>query len=266
MALGGLIFILYAIFDDSPPPVAENLLVVTDADAERLVTEFEATWRRKPVVEELDFMIAERVREEVYVREAIALGLDRDDAVIRRRLQLKMEVLTESGAELVAPEDTVLEAHLAAHPERFSTPPLLAFEQVLLLDTLSAEDVKLALADLNAGGRATASTRPTMLPPVVAKPSPARAIDGTFGTGFFDAITDLPQGGWAGPVETTFGLHLVRITRRTDARLPTIAEVRAEVEADWRADVTRKLREDRYEALRSRYEVVVPSAATVLAP
>ena len=94
--MGGAIFGLYALLDDTPPPMAAGALVVTDDDALRLVAEFEATWRRPPTVAELDFMIEDRVREEVYVREALALGFDRDDAVIRRRLQMKMEFLTES--------------------------------------------------------------------------------------------------------------------------------------------------------------------------
>ena len=138
--IAAAIFGLYALVDDSPPPVAANALVITDDDARQLVAEFEATWRRPPSVEELDYMIGERVREEVYVREALALGLDGDDAVIRRRLQTKMEFLTESGAEALQPDDATLQAHLAANPDRFAQPALIAFEQVLLADGIGAEE------------------------------------------------------------------------------------------------------------------------------
>ena len=162
--IGGAIFGLYALVDDTPPPVAANALVITDDDALRLVAEFEATWRRPPTVAELDFMIGDRVREEVYVREALALGLDRDDAVIRRRLQMKMEFLTESGAETLAPDDATLGAHLAAHPERFTEPPLVAFEQVLLEDRVNPEEATLVAARLNAGGVPGGDARPTLLP------------------------------------------------------------------------------------------------------
>jgi hypothetical protein len=130
--LGAAIFGLFALVDDTPPPVAANVFEVTEDDARRLAAEYEATWRRPPTVAELDYMIGERVREEVYVREALALGLDRDDAVIRGRLQTKMEFLTESGPEAVQPDDATLQAHLDSDPDRFTEPALVAFEQVLL--------------------------------------------------------------------------------------------------------------------------------------
>jgi hypothetical protein len=263
--MGGAIFGLYALVDDTPPPMAANALVITDDDALRLVAEFEATWRRPPSVAELDFMIEDRVREEVYVREALALGLDRDDAVIRRRLQMKMEFLTESGAETLAPDNATLEAHLAAHADRFTEPPLMAFEQVLLEDRVNQEEATLVAARLNTGGMPGGDARPTLLPGVF-RLSPAQVVNGTFGPGFFDTIAALPEGQWTGPVDSALGRHLVRVTERRAARVPAIAEVRERVEQDWRASVTQALRDGRYEALLARHEVVRPDAAQVLGP
>jgi hypothetical protein len=263
--IAAAVFAFYAFVDDSPPPVAPNQLVVSKDDARRLVAEFEATWRRPPGPEELDFMIGELVREEVYVREALALGLDRDDAVIRRRLQLKMEFLTESGAEAVEPDDATLAAHLEAHPERFAEPEMVAFEQILLDDRIDAEEAELVEARLNTGGDAGAAARPTLLPADF-RLSPAQVVDGTFGTGFFDALGTLATGEWAGPVETSLGRHLVRVTERREARLPALAEVRDRVEADWRAAFAETLRTERFEALLSRYEVVRPDPPAVLGP
>jgi hypothetical protein len=263
--LGAAVFALFALVDDSPPPVAANVLEVSEDDARRLVAEFEATWRRPPTVAELDHMIGERVREEVYVREALALGLDRDDTVIRRRLQTKMEFLTESGAEAVQPDDATLQAHVDAKPDRFAEPPLLAFEQILLDDRVGAEEVELVEARLNRGIDPGDAARPTLLPPGF-RLSPAQVVDGTFGTGFFDALAALPVGIWAGPVETALGRHLVRVTERREGRLPPLAEIRARVEQDWRAEFTASLREERFQALLGRYEVVRPDAAAVLGP
>jgi hypothetical protein len=263
--LGAAVFGLYALVDDTPPPVAANLLEVTEDDARRLVAEFEATWRRAPTVEELDHMIGQLVREEVYVREALALGLDRDDAVIRRRLQTKMEFLTESGAEAVKPDDATLEAHLAANADRFSEPPLTAFEQILLDERLGAEEVELVEARLNRGIDPGEAARPTLLPPVF-RLSPAQVVDGTFGAGFFDALGAFPVGAWAGPLETSFGRHMVRVIERREARLPPLSEIRAQVEQDWRAALTARLREERFQTLVGRYEVVRPDPAAVLAP
>lgn len=263
--LAGAVFGLFALVEDSPPHVAANVLEVTEDDTRRLVAEFEATWRRPPTVAELDHMIGQLVREEVYVREALALGLDRDDAVIRRRLQTKMEFLTESGAEAVEPDDAALEAHLQANTDRFAEPPLVAFEQILLDERVGSEEVQLVEARLNRGLDPGEAARPTLLPPVF-RLSPEQVVDGTFGTGFFDALGVLPVGTWAGQVETSLGRHLVRVTERRESRLPPLSEIRARVEQDWRAEFTAQLREERFEALLGRYEVVRPDPAAVLTP
>jgi hypothetical protein len=263
--LGAAVFGLFALVDDSPPPVAANVLEITEDDARRLVAEFEATWRRPPTVAELDHMIGQFVREEVYVREALALGLDRDDTVIRRRLKTKMEFLTESGAEAVQPDDAALQAHLEANVDRFAEPPLVAFAQILLDDRVGVEEIELLQARLNRGIDPGAAARPTLLPPVF-RLSPAQVVDGTFGTGFFEALGSLPVGSWAGPVETALGRHLVRVTERRDGRLPPLSEVRSRVEQDWRAEFTVRLREERFDALLGRYEVVRPDPAAVLTP
>lgn len=263
--LGAAIFGLFTLVDESPPPIAANLIEVTEDDARRLVDEFAATWRRPPTVNELDHLLAQFVREEVYVREAMALGLDQGDAVIRRRLQMKMEFLTESGAEAVEPNDTTLQAHLEAHPDRFVEPSLLAFEQILLDEGIGAEDVELVKSRLNRGVEAGDVARPTLLPPVF-RLSPLQVVDGTFGTGFFDELGLLPSRSWAGPVETSLGRHLVRVTERREARLPPLPEIRARVEQDWRADFTDGLRKERFEALLDRYEVILPDPSGVLAP
>ena len=262
--LGAAIFGLFAQVDDTPP-VAANELEVTEGEARRLASEFEATWRRLPTAEELDHMIGERVREEVYVREALALGLDRDDAVIRRRLQIKMEFLMESGAGAVEPDEATLQAHLEVHSDRFAEPPLVAFEQILLDERIGGEEVALVGARLNRGIDPGAAARATLLPAVF-RPSPVQVVDGTFGSGFFDALGTLPVGLWAGPVETSLGRHLVRVSERRAARLPPLAEIHARVEQDWRAEFTARLREERYEALLGRYEVVRPDPAAVLSP
>ena len=263
--MAAAIFGLYAVVDDSPPPVAANALVVTEDDARQLAAEFEATWRRPPTVDELDFMIARRVREEVYVREALALGLDGGDAVIRQRLQTKMEFLTESGAEALEPDDATLQAHLEANPDRFAQPALIAFEQILLADGIDAEEATALAARMTLGADPGTAARPTLLPPGFPL-SPAQVIDGSFGAGFFDELGTLPPGTWAGPVETPLGEHLVRVTERREARVPPLSEIRERVLRDWRAGLTERLREERYQALLSRYDVVRPDAAQVLAP
>lgn len=263
--LGLAVFGLFYLFDDAPPATEKQTIVVSIDTANRLVSEFKTTWRRPPEPEELNRLIAHYVREEVYVREATALGLDRGDAIIRRRLQLKMEFLTEAGAEAVDPDDATLAAHMADHPERFARAPLLAFEQVFLDDNMPEEIVLELKERLELGANHQVTSRPSLLPPELSA-SPPQVIDSTFGTGFSQVLLGLPVGEWSGPVASSFGQHLVRVSDRRDGGPPPLAEVRSRVLQDWRTTFAADLREQRYEALRSRYEITVPDAVEVLNP
>lgn len=263
LALGLAVFGLFALFDDAPPPAAAQTIEVSVDDARRLAAEFEATWRRAPTPDELDHLIARYVREEVYVREALALGLDQGDAVIRQRLQLKMEFLTEAGAQAVNPDDPTLAAHMTEHADRFARAPLVAFQQVLLGSGAEGVPVAEIKASLNEGRDPVALGRPSLLPDAMPA-SPRQVVDGTFGTGIFDTLAGLPLGEWAGPVTSPFGIHLVRVTDWREGTLPPLEEIRARVLQDWQATFAARLREERFEAMRDRYSVTVPDAHEVL--
>src|SRR6478736_10242210 len=94
-------------------------IVITQGDITSIVIGFSRTWRRPPTREELDGLIRDRVQEEVYSREAMVLGLDRDDIIIRRRLRQKMEFLTDDVAALAEPTEADLAAYLQAHADAF---------------------------------------------------------------------------------------------------------------------------------------------------
>jgi hypothetical protein len=265
LLLGAAIFGLYALLDDSPPTASKDVIIVSEDDARRLAAEFEATWRRPPKVEELTAIIGASIREEVYVREALALGLDGDDAVIRSRLRLKMEFLMGSGAEVLAPDDATLQAHLDANRDRFTDAPLVAFEQIMLEDGTNPQAATTLLARLQQGEDPAAFGRPTLLPSAISPSSPGQ-VDNTFGPGFFQALAGFPAGIWAGPVTSSFGTHFVRVTRQIEARTPPLAEIRGAVEQDWRSSFAAALSEDRFQALLSRYQITQPDPAKVLGP
>jgi len=258
LVLGAGIFALFAVLDDSPLPMAADRLEVTEADAARLARQFEATWRRPPTAAEVSGLIDGHIEEEVLVREAQALGLDRGDAVIRQRLAQKMIFLLESDAEAVMPTDADLAGHLAAHPDRFHRAALVAFEQV----PLEGAEAQTVLAALRSGAPPSGFGGPRLLPARLAV-SPQPVVDGTFGAGFFDALAGLPEGEWAGPVDSGYGRHVVRLSEAVPARLPPLAEIRDAVERDWRATRRAETLEERLDALMARYEVVLPDAGAV---
>ncbi len=214
---------------------------------------------------ELNDLVESMVREEVLYREALALGLDKNDDEVRRRLVDKMNYLTQDLADPASTPDE-LRAFYAASPELFTIPPLVTFDQVFISpnergDKLEA-DAAAALMALRAG-------KP---PDQVGDHTPLRAtydaaprdqIRVLFGDQIAGALFTAPPGDWAGPYRSDFGLHLVRLHSRTEARLPPYDEIAARVAEEFGAKRRRDANETTYRKLRASYNVFVePPAGT----
>jgi hypothetical protein len=259
LVIGGLVFALYAAVSGPAPEPAEKIVVGPDRIAQ-LAKSFEAVWRRAPNDSELAAVVDDFVRQEIYYREALTLGLDRDDTVIRRRLRQKMEFLSDTGAELLEPTEAELEAYFRDNEEVFRRQPRLTFEQIYLGETPAAGEAERLLAELRtkAGAAADPSTLGvhTLLPGRLDQ-APPRSVDGAFGQGFFDRLAALTPGAWQGPMKSSYGVHLIRIVESAPAVMPPFATVRDAVLRHWKAAKARELRERHFEQLRQRYLVEV---------
>ena len=257
LVLGAAIFGLFSALGEGPAPTVADRVEVTAEDADRLAGQFEATWRRPPTEDELSSLIDEEIRTEVLAREAMALGLDRDDAVIRQRLAEKMTFVLESAADTAMATDTALAAHLAAHPDRFARGALVSFEQMPLRPDVPAEAVQAAV---RAGTFAEGLAANSLLPDRLA-PSPRQVVDATFGAGFFDAVAAETPGPRPVALKSAFGTHLVRVLSVEPAGVPPLEEIRDAVERDWRATRRAEILEERLDALLGRYEIARPDPA-----
>ena len=236
---------------------------------------FTVTRQRTPTADEWEGLIRARVREEVYYREALALDLDEDDAIIRRRLQQKIEFVTDDVAAHAVPTDADLQAFLQAHPERFRVAPQFTFRQVYLDPEKHgahlARDAARLLATLNRVGADTgfaAMGDPTLLARDVAA-IPAGEVSRQFGDAFTAKLRALQAGHWQGPIESAFGVHLVFVSQRAEGRVPALAEVRDAVRREWDGARRLEAKEKSYQEMLARYTVTVetlaPVAATVAA-
>jgi len=269
------IFLIYFVVNGRAGVPSERI-VVDQNQALRLAEQFQRTWMRPPTWQELQALTEDFVREEILYREAQALGLDQNDLVIRRRLRQKMEFFSTDLIEPQAPTDAELQSFLAAHKDRFRLPDRFSFQQVYLNPNGAAGDVKRAAAHLrvrlNAEPGFEADPKftgdATMLPATLDAATPSQ-VDHVFGRGFAGAIENAPTGRWAGPFESSYGLHLIRITARQAGSLPTLEDVRTIVEREWFAERRRAVSDNFYQALRQRYDVEIrlpaDSAAKTLA-
>lgn len=256
---GLAIFILYGTLNSSDEASPDEI-VITSARMEQLTGLYAKTWQRPPSPQELKGLIDDYVKEEIYYREALALGLDKDDTVIRRRLRLKMEFLSNADAEAVVPEDSDLEAYLKANPQKFERDALTAFRQVFLSperrgDKMDQEVITI-LEVLRADPSVDLSTigDATLLPSEMPLTS-TFAIAQTFGSPFADRVAEASPGVWTGPIKSSFGLHLVYVSEHTPGRLPAMAEIRDLVAREWLNDKRKSLEEQRLAELLKRYKV-----------
>jgi len=267
LVLGALIFAGYGLLNRNQAPAAGRI-VVSQGQLASMGEAFLRTRQRPPTPEEWEGLIRDRVREEVYCREAVALGLDKDDTVIRRRLRQKMEFVSEDTAAQVEPTDAELSAYLAVHPESFRVQERFTFTQVFLNpekhgDSL-ARDAAGLLARLNeAGASADAS--------VVGDPFllehrftavPASEVAQQFGPQFAAQLGGMSLGRWQGPVESGYGVHLVRVSERTTGGVPALADVRDAVRREWDTARRREANEEFYAKLLERYTVTIEGLET----
>jgi len=261
LLIGAAVFALYALVGGDGEDTSRETIVVSEGRVQQLAQVFAKTWQRPPTPQELRGLINAYIKEEVYYREAVKLGLDRDDTLIRRRMQQKMEFLSEPGEENLAADEAALQAFLDDNKASYRVEPRLAFEQVFFNPKPDAADAKRrakdALSGLKSGEAPQELGDPTLLP--ASKPlSPLRSIERDFGDVFAMALIDLPLNAWSGPIESPYGLHLVRVSERAEAYDPDLDEVREEVQRDWRSFQRETYERQAYEKLRAKYEVVLP--------
>jgi peptidyl-prolyl cis-trans isomerase C len=240
-------------------PGRGHQIVVTAQKREWLAGRWEHQWRRPPTGEELARLVEDFVREEVLYREALALGLDLADLVVRRRLVQKMEVLAFADSAPLG--DAGVMGYFLAHRERYRLPERVsfthAFFSVAVRGGRAAEDAVAARAELRRVGVAGAAGVGD--PPVAASPVTAatrRRVADRFGVGFADAVFALEPGTWTGPVASAHGQHLVLVTEHAPGRLPELAEVSGRVAADLDAERRAGAVDALYARLRRSYEVI----------
>jgi hypothetical protein len=204
-------------------------------------------------------IVVSRGRIEVYSREAISMGLDRDDTVIRRRLRQKFEFLLDD-ATAVEPTEAELEAFRQSNASRFRTEPRMTFDQIYLDSrargkVLDAE-IGALRARLKRGGANDALGDATLLPRSLASAT-RREIEQQFGPQFARSLDELPVSDWQGPVPSAYGVHLVRVTRRVEGELPPLATVRDAVQREWMNEQRKAARDAHYRQLLSGYSVSI---------
>ena len=254
--IGALLFGLEYARRSRPGPALDEI-VVTDEARATLIDRFAQRTGRQPEATEIESLLAEHIEQEVLFREALALGLQRGDPIIRRRLIQRMEFLTEDLARVDEPDDSVLGEFLHQHSDRYLTPERVTAVHIFLRREHRAQ-LPSVRESLDAGAAPGTLGDPFLHGARFIRQSRVR-LAGLLGQAFADAVMALPAGQWSEPLESSFGWHLVRVEQRFSPGVPELDEVRARVLGDWqrqaRVEAGRALLDD----MRARYRVTLPS-------
>ena len=257
LILGGILFIAVSLLGTKAKP--QNEIVITRSGQKHLADLFELTWQRKPSADELGNLTEEHIKEEVYYREALALGLDDNDTIVRRRLRQKLEFMQEDLSSLEPPTENELRTYFGVHKDQYKTDHIMSFKQVLVspkkldADTLGA----LAISEkLTAGAPPQSLSRSSLLP-VSMNLETAKSIRNTFGSDFLEQITDQDLQQWGGPVYSGFGTHLVNVNLNQKPQPLTFEQSKNKVAIDYTQAKREQAAANYYKNLRSQYRITI---------
>jgi hypothetical protein len=267
LLIGVCIYGAYALFGAPDEDAAERTIMVDANRIKGFIAAWERRWKRPPTSQELNGMIRQFVREDILYREAVAMGLDEDDPITRRRMAQKLEFLTKDIARLKEPREGELERYFEENAELYRKPDLITFSHVYLdPDKRGAgtlDDAAELLMELEGAGEPEPGSLRSgdrfMLQSYYPEKSEFE-IRRQFGTGFSESVMRLEPGKWHGPVLSGYGTHLVYVHALEVAPPPVFAEVREYVLENWQIAQQEEFNAQYFESLKSRYEIVIEEA------
>lgn len=257
LILGGLLFGAVSVWGTSTKPQDE--IIISRAGQQHLSDLFALTWQREPTPDELKNLVEEHIKEEVYYREALALGLDDNDTIVRRRLRQKLEFMQEDLSSLAEPSQAELRAYYEAHKDKYMTDHILSFQQVVISSkklTKDDNEVALALTKLIYGSKPKSISQSSLLP-VSMKLETERSITNTFGGDFASQISKLETQKWSDPIYSGFGTHLVNVSLNQPAKPLTFEQAKNKVSVDFTQSQRKQAAENYYINLRSQYSITI---------
>ncbi len=265
LLIGTAIGILYAGLGERDADANDRTIRITAADVSLLTAGWQARWSRPPTPEELDGVVQAQIREIALYREALNMGLDQGDPVVRRILGQKLRRLATDLIELsLSPSDQDLETYFAEHQERYRPAPLITFTHVFIdpdrrgEQTLAdAAEILLELQSREYPAENIESYGDRFMLQGYYPEKTEQRITGLFGRGFALSIFELPVKQWHGPVLSGYGTHLVYIDAREEFPVPTLVELKERVIEDWVEETRQEIIDQYFAGLLASYDVIV---------
>jgi hypothetical protein len=269
LLIGAVLFGLYSLTQSGRPATgAPKEIRLSLDDIAQLTQLYQSQWRRPPTSQELERMVENKVQQEILYREALAMGLDKDDEIVKRRMAQKMQFLAEDVAAAREPTTAELRSWFEKNSAQFAQPPRLSFRHVYFSPdqrgARARDDAEQALAKL-AGQPVDAKIARSLADPFMFQDYYRdRAPDylaKEFGPPFALAVAKLAPGSWQGPIESGFGWHLVFVDTAIPGRVPDFEEIEPDVRTAWLGEHKALAWEKSYMGMRANYTLLLPAPA-----
>ncbi len=258
LIVGGLLFFYLSTNDDLTKPE----IIISEGKIKQLTAQFTKTRQRSPTEDEIKALIDNQVREDLAFNHGTQMGLVENDTIIKRRVQQKIEFMLNDSIAGIEPSNEELQTYLDAHKEKYTISPVYSFKHVYInpekhkdingfITSLKAQELDVGYVNLGDS---------IMLDNVYENISTAQ-IARLYGLKFAKSLDDIDVGTWQGPVKSGYGLHLVKIDKKSPGRIGTLAELSSEIKRDFRIDTQKKAINNFYETLESQYTVIIGSEA-----
>jgi parvulin-like peptidyl-prolyl isomerase len=265
--IGAVLFGLYSLTQAGRTATAPPKEIrLTQDELSQLVLMHESQWRRPPTVQELDRLVENKIQQEILYREALAMGLDKDDEIVKRRMAQKMQFLAEDVAAAREPTRAELEGWFEANRAMFAQPPRLGFRHLYFSpdrrgarardDAAKALD---ALAGQPLDAEIAGSLADRFMFQDYYRDRAPEYLGKEFGPRFALAVAELAPGSWQGPIESGYGWHLVFVDSVIPGHVPAFEEIEPDVRTAWLGEQKAEAWRKAYEELRASYTVLLPA-------
>jgi peptidyl-prolyl cis-trans isomerase C len=264
LVIGVSIYLLYGWLANQTSTEPDNTITITASETEWLEQTWQKRWNRPPTDNEMQGLIDTYVKETIMYKQALAMGLDKGDTIVRRRLAQKLEFLTKDLTQVASPSIQELRAYFDSHKDRYTPPVRLSFTHIYFSPdkrgnnaSQDAIDTLTKLKNENISADNAKKMGDTFMLQRYYPDKTEQEILRLFGNEFSQKTFQLPADQWTGPVQSGYGLHLVYIHDRIEPKMPEWADMQDLVLQDWVDDKRVEINEKFYTTLLSRYKVIV---------
>ena len=253
--LGTILFVLYSWATDYIDKKNKQVFV-SQTQIALMKESFSKTWNRNPTEAEMSSLVDNFIMDEIFFKEAVAMGLDKTDPAIKRRLRQIMEMMLEDYTTIY-PVESQLSEYLAEHPDKFRRDPRISFRHIYFLMEDKEKAIQLLPSLQNSTSVAENFSGGLLLIPSQFEDESKTQIKKLFGNSFTQNIFELEPGNWQGPVESSYGWHLVKLSQRIEGVVPDLNEIWDSVEQEWSFERKKEMKEEQYKVMREQYDVIV---------